>query len=177
MKKKSIALSRTFVAFLVGVFIASSVGFVLAHGGDISKIHACVGSGPLNKGQIRIVGANDTCRVNEDPLDWNIQGVQGPAGASPILGFIHGNGTIDARSSSRILSVEKPTSSFYCLRLNFTPKFIQVTHGSQSIEGGAIAGDNAMMDSLINQYCTNPATVTAAVISAEDAPFYAEFFE
>jgi len=72
---------------------------VSAHGGDTTLIHACViVSKPDDDknddkveaenndrvksrlGSIRIVGENETCRRNEMPLDWNIQGEPGPAG-------------------------------------------------------------------------------------------------
>jgi len=71
------------VLALLSLFAFDVVG-ILAHGGDTSKIHACVKVGGASKGNIRIVGANDTCASNESALDWNIQGVQGPPGLSGI---------------------------------------------------------------------------------------------
>lgn len=58
-------------------FLGGAVGtMVSAHGADITKIHACV----KNNGEIRIVGANESCKDSQSALDWNIQGPQGPAG-------------------------------------------------------------------------------------------------
>jgi hypothetical protein len=39
-----------------------------------------------SNGDLRIVGANDTCRSNETPLDWNIAGVAGPQGPIGVQG-------------------------------------------------------------------------------------------
>jgi hypothetical protein len=54
-----------------------SIGAAFAHGGDTSRIHACVNK---SSGRVRIVGAEETCRPSERPLDWNIVGPQGPPG-------------------------------------------------------------------------------------------------
>jgi len=50
-----------------------------AHDGDTNLIHRCVRS---HSGQLRIVGANETCKPTETSLDWNIMGLAGPAGAT-----------------------------------------------------------------------------------------------
>jgi len=62
---------------LVMVIVLGSVTATLAHGGDLSLIHACVNK---NSGSIRIVGANSTCSSKENPLDWGIIGPAGPQG-------------------------------------------------------------------------------------------------
>src|SRR3990172_1289184 len=74
------------VVALLGVALTA---VAYAHGSDLALIHACVNN---NSGEIKIVGANETCRQNETPLDWNIQGPPGPQGiqgapgvASPIV--------------------------------------------------------------------------------------------
>lgn len=61
---------------LVGASLATIVG-VAAHGGDTTRIHACVDQA----GNIKIVDAGAACKRNETALDWNIQGPQGDAGA------------------------------------------------------------------------------------------------
>lgn len=53
---------------------------IFAHGGDDAQIHSCVKS---DSGNVRIVGADEACKENEEALDWNIQGEQGPSG--PIV--------------------------------------------------------------------------------------------
>ncbi|MGE0686939.1 MAG: hypothetical protein AB7P33_09360 [Dehalococcoidia bacterium] len=69
---------------VTGGFIATGVTtLVSAHGGDASKIHACVNN---SSGTIKIVGVSDGCKNNETALDWNIQGVAGPAGAAGPAG-------------------------------------------------------------------------------------------
>jgi hypothetical protein len=64
----------------------ASATFVRAHGGDITRIHACVSN---TSGEIKIVGANATCPNNYRALDWNIQGPagqQGPIGPVGPMG-------------------------------------------------------------------------------------------
>lgn len=58
------------------------VTMVSAHGGDVTKIHACVKS----NGEIRIVAASESCKDNQSALDWNIQGPPGPAGPQGAKG-------------------------------------------------------------------------------------------
>ena len=64
------------IAALLIVALLATSALVLAHGGDGSLIHACVNPA----GQIRIIGANDTCKNQETALDWGIVGPPGAAG-------------------------------------------------------------------------------------------------
>lgn len=71
----------------VALGAALVVSAVSAQTGDAAKIHACVRNAQQGEdrgenpgGQLRIVDANATCRRNETPLDWNIQGVKGDPG-------------------------------------------------------------------------------------------------
>jgi hypothetical protein len=66
---------------IVGAAIASMVG-AGAHGGDVTKIHACVD----HAGNIKIVGASATCKSNETAVDWNIQGDKGDKGDQGLPG-------------------------------------------------------------------------------------------
>ena len=61
------------------VLLASLVTVAAAHGGDASKIHGCVG--PV-LGNLRVVGANESCRPNETALDWSAGG-----GGSGLSGY------------------------------------------------------------------------------------------
>jgi len=66
----------------------SNVVTTLAHGGDATLIHACVKS---STGEIRIVGASDTCKISETALDWRIQGnpgIPGPQGPPGTSGWL-----------------------------------------------------------------------------------------
>ena len=63
------------VGFVVGASIATIVG-VSAHGGDSTRIHACVN----DAGGLRIVAAAESCKLNETPLDWSVQGAKGDTG-------------------------------------------------------------------------------------------------
>ncbi len=77
-KAKNILL--IILAFFAGSIASIFATIAFAHGGNTSLIHGCVGTGGLNQGRLRIIAANGTCNANETPLDWNIQGVQGPPG-------------------------------------------------------------------------------------------------
>jgi len=64
------------VVVVVLAALLTTSALVLAHGGDGSLIHACANPA----GQIRIIGANDTCKNQETALDWGIVGPPGAAG-------------------------------------------------------------------------------------------------
>jgi hypothetical protein len=66
---------------IVGAAFATIFG-VGAHGGDVTKIHACVDAA----GNIKIVGASATCKQHETAVDWNIQGVKGDKGDQGVPG-------------------------------------------------------------------------------------------
>ena len=66
---------------IVGAVFATIVG-VSAHGGDVTKIHACVDAA----GNIKIVAASATCKQTETAVDWNIQGVKGDKGDQGLPG-------------------------------------------------------------------------------------------
>ncbi|MEK7571990.1 MAG: pentapeptide repeat-containing protein [Patescibacteria group bacterium] len=83
------------VSFFVGILGAVIGTFVVsAHGGDTSKIHACIKTTLLNGPNIRIVDANTNCNNNETALDWNIQGVPGPSGPPGPTGVPGGSSSV-----------------------------------------------------------------------------------
>jgi hypothetical protein len=61
-------------SFLFGFLGVYTANIVSAHGGNTNLIHGCVSN---QSGNLRIVGANENCKANETPLDWNIQGQAG----------------------------------------------------------------------------------------------------
>ena len=62
---------------IVALITAGTVAAVGAHGGDTTRIHACVSNG---SGLVRIVGENGACRTEETAVDWNVRGPIGPQG-------------------------------------------------------------------------------------------------
>ena len=91
MDKPLTNLAKQAVGPLVGILLgASLVSVVGAHGGDAAKIHACVNSG----GNIVIIGPNAACTGGLQPLDWNIQGIQGLKGDQGIQGLKGDKGDI-----------------------------------------------------------------------------------
>ncbi len=70
-------------ALLMGFIGSGGASMVSAHGGDTTRIHACVNP---NSGNIKIISPTETCRDNETTLDWNIQGLVGPIGPAGAQG-------------------------------------------------------------------------------------------
>jgi hypothetical protein len=56
---------------------------VSAQGGDPTLIHSCVNS---SGGTLKVVGPGEACKNQETALDWNQQGVPGPAGPPGPMG-------------------------------------------------------------------------------------------
>ena len=80
MNRSKIYLLGAAVLAVVVVKLLTVTRVAWAHGGDVAKIHSCVNT----QGSLRVVGANESCRIGETPLDWNIQGPQGPAGPTTV---------------------------------------------------------------------------------------------
>lgn len=57
-----LVLGSAFVVALAGV-----TPVVYAHGGDPTLVHACVNK---SSGEVKIVGANASCKNNESAVDW-----------------------------------------------------------------------------------------------------------
>jgi len=55
-----------------------------AHGGDATKIHACVNN---YSGEIKIVSPSATCASNWSPLDWNVTGPAAPPPRTQPMDF------------------------------------------------------------------------------------------
>jgi hypothetical protein len=72
----------------VGAVAITSLSVLSAHGGDASRIHACVKDRDQDgEGRFaRVVGATEICKRGETGLDWNIQGPIGPAGPQGNIG-------------------------------------------------------------------------------------------
>src|SRR5688500_1828491 len=81
MKPLSSRVRPSIALALAGLLIVLATGTVASHGGDTTRIHACVNTNGSEAGLIRIVTADAVCRANETALDWNIEGRMGPAGA------------------------------------------------------------------------------------------------
>ncbi|HJU42263.1 MAG TPA: metallophosphoesterase [Vicinamibacterales bacterium] len=64
--------------FLAGMFAALASTSASAQSGIL---HACVANNP-NNAQLRVVGANQSCRPNETKITLNAAGVPGPTGAT-----------------------------------------------------------------------------------------------
>jgi hypothetical protein len=69
--------TRFMSIIIILTMLFSGVTAVLAHGGDVNLIHACV-SKP--DGYVRLIGATASCKKTEIALDWGIVGPAGPQG-------------------------------------------------------------------------------------------------
>src|SRR5215212_9550883 len=70
-----------------GAVIAAALAVVVsvsAHGGETTRVHACV---VPSSGTIKIITPTETCKANETPLDWNIQGPKGDQGLQGAQGI------------------------------------------------------------------------------------------
>lgn len=73
-----------------------------AHGGDPTKIHACVNN---NSGEVKIVAPSATCNTNSTATDWNVtgpQGPQGPAGSGGAARTLPMDFTVDCNAGQTI---------------------------------------------------------------------------
>lgn len=88
-KTGRLLLGSAFVLALAGVTPP-----VYAHGGDASLVHACVNN---SSGEIKIVGANASCKNNQTAVDW-----PGLSSAAPSQGsiMVHGGGTVTGATVS-----------------------------------------------------------------------------
>ena len=61
---------------VISMAVATSTS---AHPGPVTNqvIHSCVND---SSGEIKIVSATETCKNHHTPMDWNAQGLVGPAG-------------------------------------------------------------------------------------------------
>lgn len=92
--------------------LAAGGGLVLAHGGDPSRIHACMRS---SDARVRITTADDDCSPDQ-PFDWNVRsaeglpGPDGPAGAPGPEGPAGGPGRdgSDSRLAVRVVVAASP---------------------------------------------------------------------
>ena len=114
MNRFKICLLGAAVVAVVVVGLLTVTRVTWAHGGDVTKIHSCVNT----SGNLRVVGANESCRIGETPLDWNIQGPQGPAGPTTVQ-YITAQGPGIARA--------------------FCPAGTKVTGGGAFVEGGSFS--------------------------------------
>lgn len=71
------------VMLVIGISIGAGT-IAVAHGGDTTRIHACVNK---TSGVVRLVGPTQACASNENAVDWAIQGPVGPMGPQGIQGI------------------------------------------------------------------------------------------
>jgi uncharacterized protein YjbI with pentapeptide repeats len=86
---RNINVQTVIASVILSILAAFAIQAVSAHGGDTSKIHACINTGGLpNVPNIRIVGASDTCGTGETALDWSQNANNGLAFTCPSCVFL-----------------------------------------------------------------------------------------
>ena len=137
------------VVAIMGSLVSSQLA---AHGGNgaTNIIHACVNS---NSGAIRIVDANDTCRNNESPLDWNGPDISGNAAPATALAAngnncsagqfaqgvdASGNAEGCASVATGITGYERVLGSFGTSTDVFTPTLTASCSSGKKILGGGV---------------------------------------
>lgn len=133
---------------VVAILLLGGATFASAHGGDTSQIHSCV-----KNGNLRIVGANETCKNNETALDWaqqGIRGVPGPQGATGPQGTQGPQGT----PGTTVGSLSK----------------IVVLHGGQAgwVPDGQLDGSGATSFTLVDADETDTSLVVLTVNNGTD---------
>jgi hypothetical protein len=145
--------SKVAVGVVVGLLAGGAV--VYAHGGDETKIHACVN---FNNGAGSIVGAptdfgftgsaTATCPSGFTPVDWNVagpqgaEGPQGPQGAEGPQGPQGPTGPAGAAGKSGKSGSSGTTSTFRTVSKKVGPSKSQVKTARAVCPGGgeAISG-------------------------------------
>ena len=106
--------SKTGWLFLGSVFVlalAVVTPAVYMHGGDATLIHSCVNK---SSGEIKIVGANASCKNNETALDWPATSPSpspSPSSGGAILDA-RGNFSLAASTTTFAMFVEEGTETF-----------------------------------------------------------------
>jgi hypothetical protein len=127
------------VAILAGAASVSYATTVLTTATDV--IQACT----KGDGQLRIIDSSSSCKQNETPISWNVQGPQGPPGG-PAQAFYARNccpvpSTLPAAgTSASIVHVDLPAGSY-----TLTGKVMLQRLGSpdgQAIVTCVLAGDS-----------------------------------
>jgi hypothetical protein len=76
--------TRMIAIGVMSLAVAGRTTTVEAHVGGVAPgvIHSCVAT---KNGALRIIGATDSCKMGETPVDWNAVGPQGPIGLTGPL--------------------------------------------------------------------------------------------
>jgi hypothetical protein len=129
--------SKTGLLFLVSVFVlalAVITPAVYTHGGDATLIHACVNK---SSGEIKIVGANASCKNNETALDWPSTS-PAPSGGGAIL-HARGNFVLAAGTTTFGMFVEEGTEPFVQMAVPRAGQLANLlVHPTAGPAGGAI---------------------------------------
>lgn len=119
---------------------------VYTHGGDPTLIHSCVNK---NSGEIKIVGANATCKNNETALDWPATPpapsptptptpAPTPSGGGAVLDA-RGNFSLAASTTTYAMFVEEGTETFVQVNVPRSGQLANLfVHPTSSPAGGAI---------------------------------------
>ena len=124
------------LAFVLALAVVTPA--VYTHGGDATLIHSCVNK---SSGEIKIVGANATCKNNETELDWPATSPAPsptPNGGGAILDA-RGNFSLAASTTTFAMNVEEGTETFVQVNVPRAGQLANLfVHPTASPAGGAI---------------------------------------
>ena len=129
--------SKTVRLFLLSVLVFAIAGVkpaVKADGGDSTLIHACVNK---SSGEIKIVGANASCKNNETSLHW--PATSSVASGGGALLHARGNFFLSANATTFAMFVEEGTETFVRVTVPRAGKLANLfVHPTGSPASGAI---------------------------------------
>jgi hypothetical protein len=175
--------SKTGWLFLGSVFVlalAVVTPAVYMHGGDATLIHSCVNK---SSGEIKIVGANASCKNNETALDWPATS-PAPSGGGAVLDA-RGNFSLVASTTTYAMFVEEGTESFVQVNVPRAGQLANLfVHPTASPAGGAIltvtvrvnGADSLLAVTHTSGDGTNTVSNTANTVAVNQGDFVAVKF-
>jgi hypothetical protein len=175
--------SKTGWLFLASVFVLVVdviTPAVYTHGGDSTLIHACVNK---SSGEIKIVGANASCKNNETALDWPATS-PAPIGGGAIL-HARGNFVLAAGTTTFGMFVEEGTENFVQVNVPRAGQLANLfVHPTASPASGAIVAATVRVngaDTLLtvahsSSDGTNTVSNTANTVNVNQGDFVAVKF-
>ena len=179
--------SKTGWLFLGSVFVlalAVVTPAVYMHGGDATLIHSCVNK---SSGEIKIVGANASCKNNETPLDWPATSPSPPpppSGGGAVLDA-RGNFSLAASTTTFAMFVEEGTETFVQVNVPRAGQLANLfVHPTSSPAGGAIltvtirvnGADTLLAVTHTSVDGTNTVSNTANIVAVNQGDFVAVKF-
>lgn len=148
------------VGSLAAAMVVSMSPMADAHGGSADKVHACV---VPSSGTVRIVGANESCKTGETPLDWSHTSgtVIGPG---TITGSNLALGTVTGQANNEDGGV--PSGNLGLLTVGRGNLVLGAVDTSQLADNAVTAGKVA--DNAVTAESIRPGTISSPQLAGSD---------